>query len=167
MNSEIHYYLSHEYDGDLSNFDCGFPVFNEYLQHKFLNDGAAIHYVINSDYDSLVAYFSLLATSIFLEEIDETIDSNMIPAIELKMIALDKEHRKSNLSERLLADVYDLVVEYLNYVGAKALILYSVPIEKVVQIYERHGFSKMPDSFTMYKSEFNQGCVPMYQMLVD
>ena len=162
MNYEIDFFIDIEYYGNTEKFDCGFEVFNAYLKYKFLDDNAAIHYITDAENDNLIAYFSLLSSCIFLNDFD---DSNIIPAIELKMFAIDKEYRKLNLSGKLLEAIYDLVVDYSHYVGAKALILYSVPAEKVVQMYERNGFLKMPENYSMYKSNFNEGCVPMYKSI--
>jgi len=111
----------------------------------------------------LIAYFSLLASCIFLNDFD---DSNIIPAIELKMFVIDKKYRGLNLSKHLLDEIYKTVRQYsLKYVGAKAMVLYSVPAEKVTQIYELSGFSKMPENFSMYKSNFNEGCIPMHKFI--
>ena len=159
MNNEIDFYIDIEYDGNVNDFDCGVPVFNEYLINNLLDDKAVIHYVIDTENDNLIAYFSLLASCIFLSEFD---DSNIIPAIELKMFAVDKKYRRLNLSSRLLNDITDIVRAYASEcVGAKALILYSVPAEKVVKMYEYNGFYRMSGNFSMYQSNFNDGCVPM------
>jgi len=158
----IDFYLDIECE-NIDGFDCGFEVFNAYLKYKFLDDRSAIHYIIDVENDNLIAYFSLLASSIFLNEFE---DSNIISAIEIKMFAIDKKYRGLNLSDKLLDAIYKTVHQYsLKYIGAKALILYSVPAEKVVQMYESNGFIKMPENFSMYKSEFNEGCIPMYRFI--
>jgi len=159
MSNRADFYINIEYYGETDNFDCGFEVFNSYLKDNFLDDGAAMHYIINAENDDLIAYFSLLASCIFVS------DSNAIPSIEIKMFAIDKKYRKLNLSSDLLEAIYDMVVDYSRHVGAKALILYSVPAEKVVHMYEKNKFVKMPGNFSMYNSEFNRGCVPMYKFL--
>ena len=162
MNDELDFYIDIAYTGDPADFDCGFEIFNAYLKYRFLDDKAAIHYILNSENDDLIAYFSLLASCIFLDNYD---DSNIIPAIELKMFAVDKKYRGLNLSGQFLEAIYDKVVAYLQYVGAKALILYAVPAEKVVKMYESSGFIKMPENLSMYKSSFNDGCIPMYRFI--
>ena len=169
MNKEIDFYIDIEYDGNIDSFDCGFDVFNAYLKYNILDDKAVIHYIIDAENDNLIAYFSLLASCIFLNNYDEkrsVISSNIIPAIELKMFSVDKKYRKLNLSGRLLDNITDIVKKYsFECVGAKTLILYSVPVEKVVQMYENSGFIKMSEDYSMYKSNFNNGCVPMYKYI--
>jgi len=162
MNDEIDFYVDTECE-NIDDFDCGFKVFNAYLKYKFLDDRAAIHYIIDAQNDNLISYFSLLASCIFLNDYD---DSNVISAVELKMFAIDKKYRGLHMSERLLEAIYKTVRQYsLKYIGAKALILYSVPAEKVVQMYEASGFQKMTENFSMYKSSFNDGCIPMYKFI--
>jgi GNAT superfamily N-acetyltransferase len=163
MNNGLDFYIDVDFDGDTDDFDCGFEIFNAYLKNRFLDDRAVIHYVISAADDNIIAYFSFLASCIFLSG---SADSNIIPAIELKMFALDKRYHGLNLSENLLDAIYKTAYQYsLKYVGAKALILYSVPAEKVVKMYESSGFRKMPENFSMYESSFNDGCIPMYRFL--
>ena len=162
MDNQINFHIDIECD-TIDDFDSGFKVFNAYLKDKIIDDRAVIHYIIDAENDNLIAYFSLLASCIFLDDFD---DSNIIPAIELKMVAIDKKYRGINLSKQLLNEIYKTVRQYsLKYVGAKAMILYSVPADKVVQMYENNGFHKMPENFSMYKSNFNDGCIPMYKFI--
>ena len=162
MNNEIEFYIDIECD-NINDFDCGFDVFNLYLKEKFLDDKAVFHYIIDAENDNLIAYFSLLASCVFVSGSN---DSNILPAIEVKMYAVDKKYQKLNLSKKLLAAIYKTVWQYsLECVGAKALILYSVPAEKVVRMYEANGFQKMIENFSMYRSQFNEGCVPMYKFI--
>jgi ribosomal protein S18 acetylase RimI-like enzyme len=90
----------------------------------------------------------------------------MIPAIELKMFAIDKKYRGLKLSETFLEDIYNVVIgNLLQYIGADALILYAVPSDNVVQMYEKSGFKKMPFDYSMYESHFDNGCIPMYKLI--
>ena len=50
-------------------------------------------------------------------------------------------------------------------VGAKIVLLYSVPVDAVLNLYESCGFLRSSDIFVTYKSDFNQGCVPMFKVL--
>ena len=160
MKGEIDFYIDTECENE-DSFDCGFAVFNEYLKRRVPKDKAAFHYIVDSGDGSLIAYFSLLASCVFAVDPAE---SNIIPAIELKMFAIDKKYQKQKLSNRLVDAISYLVSEYSSeYVGAELLILYSVPAEKVVKMYERSGFKVMPENFSMYKSYFTESCVPMYQ----
>jgi len=162
MDTEIDFYIDTECE-NINDFDCGFPVFNDYLKKRIPKDKAAFHYIINPEDDSLIAYFSLLASSIFLSNYA---DSNVMSAIELKMFAIDIKYQGKSLSKRLVDAVINIVSEYSSeYVGAELLILYSVPADYVVHMYEKSGFEKLPPEWFMYKSYFSDGCIPMYKII--
>jgi len=115
------------------------------------------------DNDELIAYFSLLASCVILGDLN---DYDLVPAIELKMYAINKKYQGMNLSNKIIDAVIDIVDEItLEEIGARMLILYSVPSEKVMKMYEKSGFTKMPENFSMYKSYFNDGCIPMYMLI--
>ena len=172
MNQNYDFYIVTQYENEteINNFDCGYQVFNDYLKYKFLDDKAVIHYVINADDDTLMAYFSLTASGMLFSVNSKK--SGVIPAIELKMFAIDKKYRGVRLSEtlklsgKMLKWIYAIIKDYtLRYVGAKALILYAVPA--VVKMYEKEGFIQMPGNSSMYeyKSLFNDGCIAMYKFI--
>ena len=81
----------------IKNFDSGHSVFNEYLQ--YIADSAVVHYILDSANDNLIAYFSLVSSAILHGDPEKL---NAIPAIELKMFALDKHYHGANLSSVLL-----------------------------------------------------------------
>ena len=162
MNNEIDFYIDTECE-NINDFDCGFPVFNDYLKKHIPKDKAVFHYIIDSENDSLIAYFTLLSSCVLIGDFD---NHNFIPAIELKMFAVDKKYQKRNLSSRLIDAIINIVNEYsTEYVGAEILVLYSVPAEQVVNMYEKSGFEKLPPEWFMYKSWFSSGCVPMYKVI--
>lgn len=79
MNTEIDFYIDAECQ-NINDFDCGFPVFNEYLKKHIPKDKAAFHYIINPEDDSLIAYFSLLASCVLIGNFEK---HNFIPSIGL------------------------------------------------------------------------------------
>lgn len=161
MNDNIDFYIDTKIDS-VDDFDCGFAVFNDYLKKRIPKDKAAFHYIIDAENDNLIAYFSLLASCVMIGDFDR---HNFIPAIELKMFAVDKKYQKRNLSNRLVDAIVDIAEEYSSeYVGAELLVLYSVPAEQVVKMYEKSGFEKLPAEWFMYKSYFSNGCIPMYKV---
>lgn len=162
MSDEIDFYIDTEYE-NINDFDCGFPVFNDYIKKHIPKDRAVFHYIINPEDNSLIAYFSLLSSCVLIGNFER---HNFISAIELKMFAVDKNYQKQNLSNRLVDAIINIVSEYSSeYVGAELLILYSVPAERVVRMYEKSGFERLPSEWFMYKSYFSDGCVAMYKII--
>jgi len=134
MDKKIDFYIDNECE-NMEDFDCGFEVFNDYLQKHIPKDKAVFHYIINSDDDSLIAYFSLLASCVLMGDFNK---HHFIPAIELKMFAVDKKYQKRNLSNKLINAIINIVNEYASeYVGAELFVLYSVPTDHVVHMYEK------------------------------
>ena len=146
---------------DINNFDCGHRVFNDYLLHD--DDISVIHYVLDVNSDELIAYFAL-ATSALL--VGDPSDLKGSPAIELKMFALDKKYRGSGLAQSLLEKIVDLIIYYSsNYIGAEAILLYSVPVDHVLRLYEQNGFEYIDNYLNAFRSEFTEGCIPMVREL--
>ena len=162
MNTEIDFYIDGAYE-NVNDFDCDYKVFNDYLQKHIPDDKAVFHYIINADNDELIAYFSLLSSCVIVGDLS---NYDFVPAVELKMFAIDKRYQGKNLSNKLIDAAINIVNEItLEDIGARVLILYSVPAEKVVKMYEKSGFTKMPEHFSMYKSYFSDGCIPMVRMI--
>jgi len=158
--SDLNFYIDTVCD-DTTGFDSGYNVFNEYLFQS--SDSAAVHYILDGATDDLIAYFSLI-TSALLH--GNPANLNAIPAIELKMFALDKRYHGSELSSKLLDAIITTIQHYASkYVGADAIILYSVPAEGVVRLYKSKGFIEVGGLLTAFKDEFTEGCIPMYMVL--
>jgi len=79
---------------------------------------------------------------------------------------LDKHYHRSKLSSKLLDAVITTIQHYSNkFVGADAIVLYSVPAEGVVNLYKSKGFNEVGGLYTAFKDEFTEGCIPMYMVL--
>jgi GNAT superfamily N-acetyltransferase len=154
------YYIDTSCD-DISHFDSGYAVFNDYL--KYRDDSAVVHYVFDAETDKLVAYFSLIASAL-LE--GDPAKLYAIPAIELKMFAIDKSCKGTGLSSFFLDGTVETIKYYSReYIGAEVIFLYSVPYDYVVQLYESKGFIRIDDTLTAFKSDFTEGCVPMFMAI--
>ena len=146
---------------DISSFDSGYSVFNDYLHYR--DDSAVIHYIFDSESEDLIAYFSLLSSALLYGELSHL---GAIPAIELKMFALDKHYQGRGVSSLLIDSVLETITHYsAEYVGAKIILLYSVPVSSVLKFYEDCGFRRTDGLFATYKSPFNKGCIPMFKLL--
>ena len=89
-----------------------------------------------------------------------------IPAIELKMFALDKRYQRKGVAPTLLKAILEVIEYYSSeHVGAKIILLYSVPVKAVMMLYENNGFRYAKGEYATYVSPFNEGCVPMYKLL--
>ena len=158
--SEVNYYIDIVHD-NIDDFDSGYPVFNAYL--KYRSDSAVMHYIIDVDTEDLIAYFSLLSSAAVIGDLDNL---EVIPAIELKMFAMDKHFQKKGIASILLESIIKVIEQYASEcVGANIILLYSVPVEAVMNLYGKCGFQQASGIFSTYMNHFNQGCIPMYKTL--
>ena len=157
---EINFYID-AYSKGVSDFDCGFEVFNSYLKNH--SDKSVIHYVVDSESDKLIAYFAVIASGLLRGDPENL---NIIPAIELKMFALDKSYQNIGITSSLLNAVFN-AIEYFarEFVGADVILLYSVPVEHVLSLYKTEGFQKVEGLFTAFKDPFTEGCIPMFKFI--
>jgi len=146
---------------DISGFRSGYRVFDDYLRHR--NDSAVIHYVTDSATDRLVAYFSLAAYGAMY---GDPANMNIVPAIELSMFALDERYHGTGVSGILLDDAIEIIKLYAKkHVGPEIIILYAVPAQHVIDLYKSKGFKTVGGLLTAFRSEFTEGCVPMYMTI--
>ena len=154
------FYTNNECD-DISGFESGYEVFDRYLHE---HDGVdVIHYVLDAETDKLVAYFTLLASALPYA-VGSRIEG--IPAVELKMFATDKKYQDLGLGTLVFDEVLE-TIEHLTseYIGAKIILLYSVPVKHVMDLYLKKGFREVSGAFVAFDSDFTQGCVPMYKVI--
>ena len=159
MNN-IQFYIDMTCNDD-DEFNSGHEVFDEYFKNH--NDSSVMHYIYDAENEKIAAYFSLISSAMLS---NEKRGIGAIPAIELKMFALDKGYQGKKIAPLFLNTIIKLIKHYsIDFVGAKVILLYSVPIGSVIRLYESCGFYKADDSFATYKSDFNEGCVPMFKLL--
>lgn len=156
----------------LSKFDCGEEVFNRYLKEKAKTYKDATTYIILDRSDnSVLAYFSLSATGVQTNYGKHT-HFNM-PAIEISMFAIDKKLKRLYYDEEIEKEGYpyyfsDLVLfkalqiieKISKYVGARVIILYSVP--KAIEFYTRNDFIPFDNYMVPSEKFFLKGCIPVY-----
>ncbi len=159
--NDVDFYIDTVFENPIV-FNCGSQIYNDYLLKK--SDSSVIHYVINDKNEELIGYFSLLAGAVLFGSLGAL---NSIPAIEIRMYALDKKYQGLGLSERIINAALIAIQEYVaEYLGANIILLYSVPDK--VKIYKSCGFKLLDDdSFFTYNSLLNQGCIPMYKNVFD
>lgn len=93
----------------------------------------------------MIGYFSLLSSAVLY---DERSKLGAIPAIELKMFALDKRYRGKGVASTFLNTALAIIDSYsTDYIGAKIILLYSVPVESVLSLYKNAGFQQADGFF--------------------
>ena len=122
----------------------------------------------------LSGYFSLRTGLITIQAKNERF--NTIPAIELSNFAMNKKYRDSHPDvQKLGSYIFDnfiipLVRILAKFVGIKALYIYALPEERLIEHYKTMGFSRLLPKQERFvqkhvKPQYDEGCIFMYQLL--
>lgn len=162
----------------VSNFNCGNQNLNRLIWEDFISGSTVAYLFIDTEDDKLVAYCSLSCSGIMTLAKDAApgvIDPRtIIPSIEIKFFAVDNKYRSLKMEkastryDTLSASIFQYCIYIANQitsenVGAKALLLYSVP--KAHNFYKRNGFEEFTKEMSEDNARFVSGCIPMYRSL--
>lgn len=122
----------------------------------------------------LACYFSLRIGLITIQSYNEEFDT--IPAIELSNFAMNgkycENHPETHLLGFLFLKQFILPIAQVTsrYIGVNSLYIYALPDEKLIEHYEKMGFtrlSKKQEKFVQnhVKPKYDEGCVFMFQNL--
>ena len=134
---------------DLSIFDCGEPVLNEWLKRRaFANQvsGASRTFVVSGERNQVLAYYSLAAGAIALGEAIGSVRRNMpdpVPVMVLGRLAVDRSCQGQQLGSALLKDALLRTVSVAENVGIRALLVHAIN-DAAKQFYVQRGFQQSP-----------------------
>lgn len=143
----------------LKAFDCGNPYLNNYLYKCDLEDSEVLHLARTPS--EIVAYYSLMCTAILIQ-------NHFIPAIEIKMMALQKAYHGmvindygDHLSDAILNQcIMKCRLFTEEAVGARYIVTYAIPDK--VSFYTRNGFMKFASFMEPKKYSVLEGCEPLF-----
>ena len=139
-------------DHDITTFDCGKPVLNQWLRKRALRnqvEGASRTYVVsdvvsNKDNRKVVGYYCIGAGSVSADISTGKIKRNMpdpVPVILLGRLAVDKDYANQGIGKGLMKDCYLRVVSIAEQVGVRALLVHALDDESR-QYYLDLGFTE-------------------------
>ncbi|MEO0399642.1 MAG: GNAT family N-acetyltransferase [Pseudomonadota bacterium] len=138
--------LSKKYE--LSDFDCGEPVLNDWLKKRALKNnetGASRTYVLAKS-KKVVAYYALSVGSIAANETIGRFRRNMpdpIPVMVLARLAITQEHQGQGLGRALVRDALLRTIQAADIAGIRGVIVHALN-DDARTFYEALGFSKSP-----------------------
>ena len=98
-----------------------------------------------------------------------------LPAVELKLFGVDKAYQQKYISSEDMKVKYSefTFIWLINYIqrvikpviNVEYLILHSVPTKKTLKFYEKMGMKYFTENENIHKSDFSNGCIPMYLKL--
>ncbi len=141
------------------NFDCGKKPLNNYILRNATKDvksGACTCFVILSDTDQVIGYYTLSAESIpkkdAPDKLQKKIKYEYIPVILLGRLAIDKNEFGNGYGKLLLIDSLKKCLEVTkNQIGAVAVIVDPIDGEAIA-FYAKYGFTMLPTSGRMFMS---------------
>ncbi len=135
-------------DHDLTLFDCGHEILNEWLQKRSLkNQGlnASNTYVICYN-KRVVGFYAIATGSIERLYAPSAVTRNMpdpIPVMVLGRLAIDRSYRGQKLGAALLKDAMLRTLKVSQIVGVKALLVHAIS-EEAKKFYMHFGFQESP-----------------------
>jgi GNAT superfamily N-acetyltransferase len=133
---------------DVSSFDCGEPVLNDWLcRHALQNQqsGASSTYVI-SDKTRVVGYYSLAAGSVARETATGRVRRNVpdpVPVVVLGRLAVDQSLQGQGIGRSLLRDAILRTLQAADIIGVRAILVHALS-EQAKRFYESCGFTPSP-----------------------
>ncbi len=134
----------------LTGFDSGESVLDNWLIGSALNadrSGTARTFVWSDDELRVVAYISLCPHEFRREVLPSKVgrgSPNVIPAILLARLALDRRLHGEGLGAQLLVDAIGRAVDAVRLAGGRFIVVDALH-ERAASFYQRFGFQEVPD----------------------
>lgn len=135
-------------DHDLSPFDSGRPVLDDWLRQRAANNqssGASRTYVV-CEGARVVGYYCLASGSVESRQTPGKVRRNMpdpIPVMLLGRLAVDKTRQGKGLGRALLRDAMLRTLKAANIAGMRALLVHALD-ERAASFYRHSGFVVSP-----------------------
>jgi GNAT superfamily N-acetyltransferase len=135
---------------DRASFDCGVESLNDYLKKYALQNqkkDAARTYVITTEENSIIGYYTLVFGSVGQEEANENVSAGLgkyaIPIILLARLAIDQGEKGKGLGKVLLRDALLRAVRASEIAGLRAFLVHAKDAAAKA-FYEKFGFEPAP-----------------------
>jgi GNAT superfamily N-acetyltransferase len=132
---------------DVTAFDCGEPVMNNWLKRRALGNqssGASRTFVVADDAHIECAYYSLAAGAVDHTAAASAIRRNMpdpVPVMVLASLAVDRGYHGKGLGADLLRDAILRTARLAQEIGIRALVVHALH-DQARGFYLHHGFSE-------------------------
>lgn len=137
-------------------FSCGVATLDNYIKQDVSQEikrKLAVCYVLVDKVFNVVAYYTLAAGSVDLNDVPDGLKSSLkyaeIPVVIIGRLAVDRQYQGRKLGETLLIDALKRIVEISVLVGNHAVIVDPVN-ESAERFYAKYGFVTLKDSNRMF-----------------
>lgn len=139
--------LTTEYD--LSSFDCGEAVLDDWLRRHALKNqstGAARTYVVAEADGQVVGYYALATGAVNAREAPGRVRRNMpdpVPVMVLGRLAVDRSWQGRGLGRALLQDALHRTLQAAEIAGIRAMLVHALH-DQAAAFYRNAGFLPSP-----------------------
>jgi len=133
---------------DLSAFDSGEPVLDEWLRRRAAQNeasGASRTYVVCTG-NNVVGYYTLAVGAVAHAETPGRIRRNMpdpVPVMVLGRLAVDRAFHSCGTGTGLLRDAVFRILQAAEIAGVRAILVHAIS-EEAKRFYEKYGFVASP-----------------------
>jgi GNAT superfamily N-acetyltransferase len=133
---------------DLSKFDCGKSVLDEWLRRRALKNesrGGSRTYVVCEE-NRAAAYYALAAGAVTRERAPASLARNMpdpLPVLIIGRLAVDVRYQGMRLGAALLKDAVLRCLKASREIGATAILVHALD-EDAARFYAQYGFIPFP-----------------------
>ena len=134
---------------DLSDFDCGEPLLNDWLKRRALaNQASSVSrtFVVVDNRLRVIGYYALSAGAVAHRDSTGAVRRNMpdpIPVMVLARLAVDRNAQGKQLGGALLKDAVSRTLAVSENAGVRALLVHALH-EKAKAFYRHYGFEVSP-----------------------
>jgi GNAT superfamily N-acetyltransferase len=150
---------------DLSPFDCGKESLNDFLQKYALQNqsgGSARTYVLTTEEERVIGYYSLAPGSVVLEDAPSRISKGQarhpIPIILMARFAIDTNFQGQGLGRALFFDALTRSLHASEEIGGRAFAVHAKD-EEAVAFYKKFDMEPSPQNarhlFLLFKDVRN------------
>ncbi len=130
---------------DVSLFDCGNPLLNDWLKRRALANhaGGATRCYVVTHANAVVAYYAISAGAVAASQATGNVKRNMpdpIPVLVLARLAIDRRCQAQGLGKALLKNAVQRAMRVARDVGVRALLVHAIDASAET-FYLKHGFS--------------------------
>lgn len=134
---------------NLSDFDCGEPLLNDWLKRRALanqSSGASRTFVVVDNHQRVIGYYALAAGAVAHRDSTGAVRRNMpdpTPVMVLARLAIDRSAQGKQLGGALLKDAVLRALSVSENAGVRALLVHALH-EKAKAFYRHYGFEESP-----------------------
>jgi GNAT superfamily N-acetyltransferase len=134
---------------NLSGFDCGKPLLDDWLRHRGLgNEGRFSRSYVVTAGSTVAGYYSIAAGAVVHDGAPPKLKRNApdpIPTIVLGRLAVDRQFQGFGLGASLLHDALQRSLAISQAIGARAVIVHAIDPEAAA-FYAAYEFQAFPQS---------------------